>query len=201
MAVPQVISIGQVPPWLSQGGKGSAPLRIEFYRQASLQRRPIRYAHPRPDTDGNGASLWESFYFKPPISDTYQKGDDPLSSTLVTLESLYRILRWAGQDYGLRMAMTDWWFGASGTPGNLLVRWRPSDQCGVNGWGGHPLKSRWTTVGALGTDRRWANADTTLKTKTLDWFLGRTVGSEDMHILYTRKPYAKTDYGPLTIQG
>ena len=189
MAVPQVISVGRVPLWLSQGGKGSSPQRLNLYRLEQLYPRLIRYAHPRPDANGNSATVWQSSFFKPPISDTYLAGNDPLTSPFVTLEALYRIVRWASQDYGLRMAMTDWWFGASGTYGNLLVRWRPSDQCGVNGWGSWPLKSRWTTVGTLGTDRRWANADTTLWTKMLDWFLGRTAGSEDMHILYTRRKY------------
>lgn len=173
-----------IPFRLSQyNGRGSTPLRLGLYTQTLLTRRPLKYSTQDLGENEAGSNLWEAGFFKGEWSDTHYFGDLPYRSVWVTTAALTRLQRWASRDYALRKVMDDWFLGTPGTWGNVVERWRPD---GLNSWGG---RSVWTTRPSLTPPLGWANADTLLQEKFEDWFFGRTAGSPDMHIMYTRAPY------------
>jgi len=162
-----------------------------LFRMATLYRQQLRYAMPATEGNGNDLTFWQEWFFKPPISTTWDRGNDPFTSPYATVETLRKDIHWGSRDWSLRKVTTDWWFGASGTYGIPTDRWRPMTPGGLSGWGSWTVRSACISVGALLPNLRWANDDTTLQTKAENWFFGRTTGSTDMHILYTRKPYRR----------
>ena len=179
-----------LPNSLSQGGKGST-LRSTFVNVAALT-RVHQWACPRLDTNGNGHTFWEGWFFKLQQPITTGRGRLPLAARLTTADALHKAVFWASRDYALRKIFDDWYFNASSPFGRPVQRspLQSGDGNGVSGWGSFPLLSRWTTVASLTRDLHYANGGTALQTKMEDWFLGKTAGSADMHILYTLGRYA-----------
>ena len=169
------------PLWLSQGGKGSFPLSVRNVTRAALT-RAHRWGAPRDVRDGNGQTFWDKWFFKLDQSGTAGRGPNPLRSRWITRASLTKDHRWASRDYAARKIADEWFFAASGPFGRPVERVRIPN---LNGWGSFPLRSRWVTRAALTRAHRFGNDDTQLSTVMEDWFFGRTVGSEDMHILLT----------------
>lgn len=177
----------------AQGGVASAPLYLRMLRKEALL-PSFSWAVPLLPRDGNGMTFWEVTFFRLPPSDTFRRGDSPVVSRWVTAEALRKVMRYASRDYSLRAVATNWFLGASSTFGRPVQRARPlcdsvANIGGVVGWGSFPVLSRWTTWPSLATDLHWVEGGTTLRNKMLDWFFGRTTGSTDLHILYTRTWY------------
>lgn len=181
----QITTIQTVPLWLSQGGKGSYPLYSYLVRRDALVRNH-RWGATRPDRDGNYQTPWEEWFFKLPQSSTSERGSFPVRTTWARREALAKSPRWASRDYALRKIADDWFFGASSTFGRPIER---NQFYGLAGWGGWPLRSRLVTRVALTREHRHGNDNPELSELQADWFFGRTVGSEDMHIRYTRGYY------------
>lgn len=187
-----------LPLWLREGGKGSAPLRSGVVSIASLLCTRGRERFSRDDDIGAILKRW---FFKPAPPLTTARGDN-LQSLWVTAEALRRGQRWASQDYSLRKIMDDWFFGASSTYGNVIER----SSLQVNSWGG-PLQLRLITREALTKEHRFGLANLVtpvdhaglfyvpaaygayLQMLLEDWFFGRTPRSETVHILFTRRNY------------
>lgn len=174
-----------------QAGRGSSPVRLGLFTREILSGRPLQYSTQRLTVDGNESDVWSALFFKREGSDTAERGDLPFRSVWVTAASLTRLQPWASRDYGLRKVMDDWFLGASSTPGNVLERWRPD---GLNSWGGWVVRSPLATVGSLTPNHQWANGGTKLQEVLEDWHFGKTAGSPDMHIMYTRVPYPPEKY-------
>lgn len=172
-----------------QAGRGSSPVRLGLFCTTLLIRRPLHYSSQKLTVDGNESNVWEAGFFKRDGSDTNGRGDKPHHSTWVTATSLTRLQQWACRDYALRKGMDDWFFGASSTFGDIVERWRPP---GLSGWGSWVIRSTLTTTYSLIPSHRWANAGTKLQETMEDWCFGKTVGSPDMHIMYTRVPYPRS---------
>lgn len=188
MAFPPGQAGSPIPAWLNSGtGVASAPLLLGLVTREALT--PVHYfGMPLLVVTGNNQTVWEAAFFKLLPSDTSQRGDLPIAVLWVTRESLTRQQGYANRDYALRKVCDDWFLGASSTFGRPVERSRlqqtTADIGGVLGWGSFPVLHDRVTRESLTPNHAWANDDTTLRTKMLDWFLGRTAGSADVHILY-----------------
>lgn len=188
-----------LPLWLREGGKGSAPLQSRLVTVSGLLR--ARGAG-RVGRDEDIGAILQKWFFKLAPPTTTARGDNPLRSTWTTAEGLRRGHRWASWDYSLRKVMDDWFFGASSTYGETVKR----SPLQIGGWGGQ-LRLQFITRKALTKEHRFgtANLETPvdiaglfylpatfgayLKMLLEDWFFGRTPRSETMHILFTRRYY------------
>lgn len=164
--VPPIIGLSSYTQWWRlgvQGGVGSFPFRYVGVSLEGLM-RVVRYGNPKSATNGNSLNFWESFFFKPYVSDTSRRGDHPLRTTNVTFESLRRPSIWASRDYSQRVTFNDWFFGKSSTfgrPVERATRLLNEDGNGVCGWGAFPVRSGMVTRECLSDNLRYAGAEMT----------------------------------------
>lgn len=192
MAVVPIEVVGTLPVQLyQQGGKGQSPLSFGWLTLDALVPEH-RWAGTRLRVTGNNSTMWEGLFFRLQVGTTAYRGDLLNAVTdLVSIESLAKWQQFGSRDYALRKTVGSWFLGASLPFGRPVERARKlqdavADTGGVLGWG---YNSTLTTLESLVPNHAFGNKDTKLQTTLLDWFLGRTTGSEDMHVLYTRGFY------------
>lgn len=174
----------ELPDWLTNGGQGSFPINDDVPVEALALW--VGWAVPYPDVNGNGMTVWQSWWFKLPVYSATNAGRYLYDSDFVTPEALTKDVRWGSRDYALRKVADDWFFGASSTFGTIVERVRIPV---LNGWGGGAFAADLVTPDSLVREHRHGNDDGRLKEVMEDWFFGRTAGSPDLHIVLTRRRY------------